>query len=155
MSFQAYLDTIEKRTGKTPQELVDEAHARGFGPDTKAGEIVAWLGDEYGLGRGHAMPRPRRQERARDQREARRHRRHPRPEHNPAAGRHRQPLIVAAVGVRLGVQRFCGPANVRRTTLALIRCLRSSPSRSAGQGMSECLLVRIHGPVQRRSAKHD
>ena len=33
MSFQAYLDTIEKRTGKTPQELVDEAHARGFGPD--------------------------------------------------------------------------------------------------------------------------
>jgi hypothetical protein len=55
MSFQAYLDAIERRTGKTPQELVDEAHARGFGPDTKAGEIVTWLGDEYGLGRGHAM----------------------------------------------------------------------------------------------------
>jgi hypothetical protein len=55
MSFQAYLDAIEKRTGKTPQELVDGAHARGFGPDTKAGEIVTWLGDEYGLGRGHAM----------------------------------------------------------------------------------------------------
>ncbi|MBM6399263.1 DUF4287 domain-containing protein [Phycicoccus sonneratiae] len=55
MSFQAYLDTIEKKTGKIPQELVDEAHARGYGPDTKAGEIVAWLADEYGLGRGHAM----------------------------------------------------------------------------------------------------
>jgi hypothetical protein len=55
MSFQAYLDAIERRTGKAPQELVDEAHARGFGPDTKAGEIVTWLGDEYGLGRGHAM----------------------------------------------------------------------------------------------------
>lgn len=55
MSFQAYLDTIEKKTGKIPQELVDEAHAKGFGPDTKAGEVVAWLADSYGLGRGHAM----------------------------------------------------------------------------------------------------
>lgn len=55
MSFQAYLDTIEKKTGKIPQELVDEAHARGFGPDTKAAEIVAWLAEDYGLGRGHAM----------------------------------------------------------------------------------------------------
>lgn len=54
MSFQAYLDTIEKKTGKIPQELVDEAHAKGFGADTKAGEIIAWLAD-YGLGRGHAM----------------------------------------------------------------------------------------------------
>lgn len=55
MSFQAYLDTIEKKTGKIPQELVDEAHAKGFGADTKAGEIIAWLADDYGLGRGHAM----------------------------------------------------------------------------------------------------
>ncbi len=55
MSFQAYLDAIEKKTGKTPQELVDEAHARGFGTDTTAGEIVAWLADDHGLGRGHAM----------------------------------------------------------------------------------------------------
>ena len=55
MSFQAYLDTIEKRTGKTPAELVDEAHARGFGPETKAGEVLTWLKDDYGLGRGHAM----------------------------------------------------------------------------------------------------
>lgn len=55
MSFQAYLDAIEKKTGRTPQELVDEAHSLGFGPDTKAGEIVTWLADAYGLGRGHAM----------------------------------------------------------------------------------------------------
>jgi hypothetical protein len=55
MSFQAYLDTIEKKTGKTPQELVDEAHGRGFGPDSKAGDVVAWLAEDYGLGRGHAM----------------------------------------------------------------------------------------------------
>lgn len=55
MSFQAYLDTIEKKTGKTPQELLDEARGRGYGPDTKAGEVVAWLAGSYGLGRGHAM----------------------------------------------------------------------------------------------------
>ena len=55
MSFQAYLDNIETKTGKTPQQLVDEAKAKGFGVDTKAGEIVQWLADDYGLGRGHAM----------------------------------------------------------------------------------------------------
>jgi len=55
MSFQAYLDAIESKTGKTPQRLVDEAHAKGFGADTKSGDIVAWLADDYGLGRGHAM----------------------------------------------------------------------------------------------------
>ncbi len=55
MSFQAYLDAVEKKTGKTPQKLVDEAHVRGYGPDTTSGEIVAWLADDYGLGRGHAM----------------------------------------------------------------------------------------------------
>ena len=55
MSFQAYLDAIEKKTGKTPRELVDEAKSRGFGAETKAGDIVAWLKDDYDLGRGHAM----------------------------------------------------------------------------------------------------
>ena len=46
MSFQAYLDSIVKVTGRIPQELVDEAHARGYGPATKAGEIVTWLADD-------------------------------------------------------------------------------------------------------------
>lgn len=55
MSFQAYLDNIEQKTGKTPQELVDLARVKGFNPDTKAGEIVAWLKEDYDLGRGHAM----------------------------------------------------------------------------------------------------
>jgi hypothetical protein len=55
MSFQAYLDNAEKKTGKTPQEIVDLAHARGFGPDTKAGDILAWLKDDLDLGRGHGM----------------------------------------------------------------------------------------------------
>ncbi len=55
MSFQAYLDAIEEKTGKTPAELIAMATAKGFGNDTKAGEILAWLKTEYGLGRGHGM----------------------------------------------------------------------------------------------------
>lgn len=55
MSFQAYLDAVEDKTGKTPQELVDLAHERGYGPDTKAGEIVEWFKDDFDIGRGHAM----------------------------------------------------------------------------------------------------
>lgn len=55
MSFQAYLDNIEEKTNKTPQELIDEAKAKGFNADTKAGEILAWLKEGYGLGRGHGM----------------------------------------------------------------------------------------------------
>ena len=55
MSFQAYLDNAEKKTGRTPQQLVDLAHARGFGADTKSGEILAWLKDDFDLGRGHGM----------------------------------------------------------------------------------------------------
>ena len=56
MSFQAYLDTIEDNTGLTPRELVESAHARGYGePGVKAGVIVDWLEEDYGLGRGHAM----------------------------------------------------------------------------------------------------
>lgn len=55
MSFQAYLDNIEAKTGKTPQQFIDQARIKGFGADTKSGEIVQWLADEYDLGRGHAM----------------------------------------------------------------------------------------------------
>ncbi|ACU36646.1 DUF4287 domain-containing protein [Actinosynnema pretiosum subsp. pretiosum] len=55
MSFQAYLDAIETKTGKIPADLVAEARERGYGADTKAGEIVQWLKDDYELGRGHAM----------------------------------------------------------------------------------------------------
>jgi hypothetical protein len=55
MTFQAYLDNIEQKTGKTPNELLDRASAKGFGKDTKAGVIIEWLKDDYDLGRGHAM----------------------------------------------------------------------------------------------------
>jgi len=55
MSFQAYLDAVEDKTGKTPQELIDLATERGYGADTKAGEIVDWFKTECDVGRGHAM----------------------------------------------------------------------------------------------------
>lgn len=55
MSFQAYLDNIEAKTGKTPNEFIVLAKEKGFGPDTKAGEIVAWLKADFDLGHGHAM----------------------------------------------------------------------------------------------------
>lgn len=55
MSFQAYLDAAEKKTGRTPAQIVNLAFAQGFGPDTKAGPILDWLKTELGLGRGHGM----------------------------------------------------------------------------------------------------
>jgi hypothetical protein len=55
MSFQAYLDTIDKKTGLTARQLVDQARAKGFDASTKATPILAWLADAYGLGRGHGM----------------------------------------------------------------------------------------------------
>lgn len=56
MSFQAYLDNIEAKTGKTPNDFIVLAKAKGFDePSTKAGVIVAWLKEDFGLGHGHAM----------------------------------------------------------------------------------------------------
>ena len=56
MSFQAYLDNIEDKTGLTPRQFIEQAHEKGFDePGVKAGVIVEWLKEEYGLGRGHAM----------------------------------------------------------------------------------------------------
>ena len=55
MSYQAYLDAIEKKTDRTPQQLLDEAAAKGFTPTTKAGDFCAWLKDDHDIGRGHAM----------------------------------------------------------------------------------------------------
>ena len=56
MSFQAYLDNIKTKTGKTPRQFKDLAVEGGvLTSDTKAGELVAWLKKEFGLGHGHAM----------------------------------------------------------------------------------------------------
>lgn len=55
MSFQAYLDAAEEKTGRTPAELVALAHEQGYDSSTKSGVIVDWLKEDFGLGRGHAM----------------------------------------------------------------------------------------------------
>ncbi|SEP87260.1 protein of unknown function [Lentzea xinjiangensis] len=55
MSFQAYLDGAEKKTGKTPAELLAEAAERGYDGTTKASVVLEWLKTDYDLGRGHGM----------------------------------------------------------------------------------------------------
>ena len=55
MSFQAYLDNIKAKTGKTPEDFCKVARAAGLLPDATATQIVTWLARDYGLGRGHAM----------------------------------------------------------------------------------------------------
>lgn len=61
MTFKAYMDNIEARTGKLPKDIRALAGARGLAekgrlkPGVKAGQIVDWLKAEFGLGHGHAM----------------------------------------------------------------------------------------------------
>ncbi|MBL7682765.1 MAG: DUF4287 domain-containing protein [Flavipsychrobacter sp.] len=56
MSFQAYIDNIKAKTGKTPEDFRKLAEKKGLlKPGVKAGEILNWLKEEYGLGHGHAM----------------------------------------------------------------------------------------------------
>jgi hypothetical protein len=51
MSFQAYLDNIEEKTGKTPKQFIAEAKKKKL---TESKDIIAWLKNDYGLGLGHA-----------------------------------------------------------------------------------------------------
>jgi hypothetical protein len=56
MSFQAYIDNIKAKTGKTPANFKAIAEKAGLlKPGVKAGQIVAWLKQDFGLGHGHAM----------------------------------------------------------------------------------------------------
>ena len=61
MSFQAYLDNVEAKTGKSADELksiaIDKglADESGLAPGIKAGAIIDWLKADYDLGHGHAM----------------------------------------------------------------------------------------------------
>ena len=56
MSFQAYIDNIRAKTGKTPEDFKKLAEKKGLlKPGIKAGEIVAWLKKDFDLGHGHAM----------------------------------------------------------------------------------------------------
>ena len=58
MSFQAYLDNIQTKTGKTPEDFVRIAEEKGLlkqgVPAVKATEIMNWLKADFDLGHGHA-----------------------------------------------------------------------------------------------------
>jgi hypothetical protein len=55
MSFQAYIDNVEARTGRTPEDFRRLAAEKGLlRTGVKAGEITGWLREEFGLGLGHA-----------------------------------------------------------------------------------------------------
>ena len=59
--LQSYYDNILKNTGKSPEDFKQLAIAAGFfengvlKPGVKAGEILTWLKNNFGLGRGHGM----------------------------------------------------------------------------------------------------
>lgn len=61
MSFQAYLDNIQAKTGKSPADFRKLARAKGFtdgsglSAGVKAGDIITWLKQDFDLGHGHAM----------------------------------------------------------------------------------------------------
>jgi hypothetical protein len=61
MSFQAYIDNIKAKTGKTPADFKKMAEEKGFLKNgelvktVKATEITNWLKEEFELGHGHAM----------------------------------------------------------------------------------------------------
>ncbi|MBL0769280.1 DUF4287 domain-containing protein [Sphingopyxis sp. XHP0097] len=61
MSFQAYLDNIQSKTGQSPDDLQAQAIDKGLAddaglaPGVKAGAVIDWLKTDFGLGHGHAM----------------------------------------------------------------------------------------------------
>lgn len=61
MSFQAYLDNVEAKTGKSAEDLKalatekGLADANGLAPGVKATAITDWLKQDFDLGHGHAM----------------------------------------------------------------------------------------------------
>lgn len=61
MSFQAYLDNIQAKTGKSSADFKKLAEKKGFlkngklADGVKAAAIVKWLKDDFELGHGHAM----------------------------------------------------------------------------------------------------
>jgi len=52
MTLKAYLDNIQAKTGKTPDDFRALAQKKGL---VKTGDLLAWLQADFGLGRGHAM----------------------------------------------------------------------------------------------------
>jgi Domain of unknown function (DUF4287) len=56
MSFQAYIDNITLKTGKTSGDIFKLAKkADIIQPNMKATELTTWLKKEFDLGHGHSM----------------------------------------------------------------------------------------------------
>lgn len=56
MTFQAYLDNIEAKTGKSPEDFLRLAKEKGLlQAGTSATQITDWLKTDFDLGHGHAM----------------------------------------------------------------------------------------------------
>jgi hypothetical protein len=56
VTFQAYLDNIRSKTGKTPDDFHALAKRKGLiGPTLTASRLIAWLKEDFDLGHGHAM----------------------------------------------------------------------------------------------------
>jgi hypothetical protein len=61
MSFKAYLDNIEAKTGTSAADFKKLARKMGYWSKgglragIKVGEVVAWLKQDFQLGHGHAM----------------------------------------------------------------------------------------------------
>jgi hypothetical protein len=51
MSFQAYLNNVKAKTGKTPEDFAKLAAQKGL---AQHGDIVNWLKGDFALGHGHA-----------------------------------------------------------------------------------------------------
>ena len=51
MTYKAYIDNIEAKTGKTPDDYLRAAKEKGI---VKYGDLLKWLKSEFGLGHGHA-----------------------------------------------------------------------------------------------------
>jgi len=56
MSFQAYLDNIKTKTGRTPEDFKKLAEKKDLlKPGFKATDLVNWLKEDFDLGHGHSM----------------------------------------------------------------------------------------------------
>ena len=56
MSFQAYIDNIKVKTGKSPEEFMKQMQKEGLlQTELKATDLVKWLKNNYDLGHGHSM----------------------------------------------------------------------------------------------------
>lgn len=56
MSFQAYIDNIKAKTGKSPEDFKKQMQKEALlHSELKATELVSWLKKNYDLGHGHSM----------------------------------------------------------------------------------------------------